>query len=252
MGSLKDMLPSAIGMGVGALIGGPPGAMIGGSLGSAFTGSQASGKLGEASQAATQAQMNALMQGQGIQREMWEKQLELGAPYRQLGYGVLPQLNQLATGDISQSPEYQWRLGQGEETINRAMAARGLQFSRPAINALADYTGGLTSEMSANQFNRLLQLADLGQGATAQAIGGAGQYGANMANLYEQMGQTQAGGIMNQGNIMANMYGNLGAMPMNMLNTYMLGKGAGLWPQGGGSQTLPTTIRGGQGGGYGF
>jgi hypothetical protein len=205
---------------------------IGGSaLVGAYASTKAASKQAGAAGSAAATEAQAMMRGQDIQKEMWEKQLELGEPYRQLGYGVLPQLNQLASGDISQSPEYQWRLGQGEETINRAMAARGLQFSRPAINALADYTGGLTSEMSANQFNRLAQLANLGQGATAQAVSGAGQYGANMANLYGQMGQAQAGGIMNQGNIMANMYGNLGAMPINMLNTYMLGKGAGMWGQ---------------------
>jgi hypothetical protein len=205
------------------------GAILGAGALTAIGGVIGSKKQSKAAQSAATTEAQAMMRGQDIQREMWEKQLELGAPYRQLGYGVLPQLNQLASGDISQSPEYQWRLGQGEETINRAMAARGLQFSRPAINALAEYTGGLTSEMSANQFNRLAQLANLGQGATAQAVSGAGQYGTNMANLYGQMGQAQAGGIMNQGNIQANMWGNLSAMPMNMLNTYIMGKGAGVW-----------------------
>jgi len=216
----KNINERGIIMGIGAAIGLGVGA-LGGYLGSK--------KQAKASERAATSQSQALMRGQDIQKEMWLKALELGKPYRELGYGVLPQLNALATGDITQSPEYQWRLGQGEEAINRAMAARGIQFSSPAINALAKYTGGLTSEMAGNQFNRLTQLANLGQGATAQAVGGAGQYGGNMANLYGNIGQVQGQNLMNQGNIQANMWGNLGAMPMNAFNTYSLGKMAGVF-----------------------
>jgi len=160
---------------------------------------------------------------------------------------VYNRLAQFTGGPLQEDPYYQWRQSEGENAINRAMAARGLQSSRPAINELSDYTRALTGEMTnrrynrlgqqynmaqgarSNQYNRLSQMANLGQGATSQGVQAAGQFGTNMANMYNQMGQAQAQGAMRQGNIQANMWSNLGAMPMNALSTYTTGKAAGVF-----------------------
>lgn len=291
----------------------------------AYASHKAASKYYGAAGKAADTKAQAMARGQDIQKEMFEKQLELQKPYRQAGYNVLPELQMQATGQIPQlfpeevdeldflrkkklneespslteeeesrfeeleykrrsikrlaeqgvptsldmmgdeqrdvynalaqftkdpleeNPYYQGRIKEGEEAINQAMAARGLQSSRPAINAIADYRRDLTGEMTqqrygrlgqqyntlqgarTNQFNRLLQTANIGQGATAQGVQATGQHGERMANLYRQQGQAKAQGIRQQGAIMGNMYSNLGAMPMNALSTYATGKQAGVF-----------------------
>lgn len=211
---------------------------------------------------AAEAQTAGMGYAADVRKEMFEKQMKLQRPFREAGYEALPDLRAMATGrydrtatdmmgpeqegvynrlakfterPLEEDPYYQWRLSEGEDAINKAMAARGLQASRPAINALADQRRALTGEMTqqrygrlgqqynmlqgtrANQYNRLSNLANIGQGAATQGVQSAGQFGRGMSNLYGQMGQARAQNALTQGNIYGNMSANLGAMPMNMM-----------------------------------
>lgn len=254
---------TAVGIGLGV-------AGVAGAAGSIYGAKEQSSAARKA--ASTEAQ--AMMRGQDIRRDMFEKQLELQEPYREAGYEALPQYQALAMGEeqppatemmgpeqadvynrmaqqtqqpLEESPYYQWRLGEGEEAINQAMAARGIQSSRPAINALADQRRALSGEMTQRRYNRMGQqynmlqgarqnrmnqlsnLMNVGQGAAARGSQAAGQFGSQAANLQAQAGQARAQGQMRQGNIQANMYSNLGSMPMNAMSTYFMGKNAGVF-----------------------
>lgn len=183
-------------------------------------------------------------QYQQLQEEGVPTATEMMGPEQRETYNRLAEFTQ---DPLEESPYYQWRLGEGENAINKAMAARGLQMSRPAINELSDYRRALTGEMTQqrynrlgqqyntlqgarqNRFNKLAQMANIGQGAAAQGQQAAGQFGTQMANMYMQGGQQQAQRQMQQGNIQANMWSNLGAMPMNALQTYTYGKASGVF-----------------------
>lgn len=104
-------------------------------------------------------------------------------PYSQLG---LSAQNQLAgnlssgfnPGDLASDPGYQFRLQQGQDALNKSLAAQGLGQSGQALKAAQEYGQGFAQQEYDNAYNRWLQqnqqLAGVGsQGlGTAQALGG--------------------------------------------------------------------------------
>lgn len=70
------------------------------------------------------------------------------------------QLNALLQNpsSIQNDPSYQFRLGQGQQAIERSAAARGMGASGNVLAELAKYGQGMASEEYGNQFNRLRDL----------------------------------------------------------------------------------------------
>jgi hypothetical protein len=59
---------------------------------------------------------------------------------------------------IQNDPSYQFRLGQGNQAINRSAAAKGMLGSGNVLAELAKYGQGMASQEYDNQFNRLSDL----------------------------------------------------------------------------------------------
>jgi hypothetical protein len=196
-----------------ALIGGGV-ALVGGALSS-----RAAGK-------AADAQSASAAQSLDVQRQMFDKQNELNAPFREAGLagqnrlmdllGLSQNTGAAGYGSAAQNfgmsnfnadPGYQFRLDQGQKAIERSAAARGGVLSGAAVKAAADYNQGSASQEYNNAYNRfqsdrsgilnpLQSLAGQGQSATNQLSANAGNYGANVGNLLTSAGNAQASGYI--------------------------------------------------------
>jgi hypothetical protein len=102
------------------------------------------------------------------------------------------------------SPDYQFRLRQGEQSVQNSAAAQGGLYSGNAGRALSDYGQGTAAGEFGNWFNRNAALAGIGQTATSQVGQGALTTGANIGNLLTNQGNARASGIIDQTNSMTN------------------------------------------------
>jgi hypothetical protein len=215
----------------------------------AIGGSAILGYMGATS--AADAQANAAANALGLTREQFNTLQQQNAPQRAAGYGALNTLGsmlpgqqqvydaqgnpvgtQQGTGALTQmfgpeqlasnlAPNYAFMKNQGlgatAQTANVAGGGSNMDMARSKFaedyasnayqNALANYTGQQT-----NIYNRLSNLAGLGQ--TANQISGQGL--TNMAQLggglMTDIGQARAGGMMGGANALAgglNQYGGM-------------------------------------------
>jgi hypothetical protein len=105
-------------------------------------------------------------------------------------------------------PGYQWRLSQGENALERAASARGLLGSGRYLKDAMRFNQGEASQEFGNAYNRLTNLAGLGQtatqssadyltqGANAQAAGRVGQANAWNNALGQGYGMYQNNRLM--------------------------------------------------------
>lgn len=179
---------------------------------------------------AARAQQQAADQAAQVQRETFERQVELQEPFRQAGITSQNELMRLLGigGDataadygmltrgftpeqMQMDPGYAFRLREGERALERMQAARGNMLSGAAIKAGQRYGQDLASQEYMNAFNRaqaqlgtrlgaLGSLYGAGQAAAQQVAGQAGQMGANVGNLMTQSGQARASGYLGQAN----------------------------------------------------
>jgi hypothetical protein len=203
-------------------------------IGSAAIGAAASSR--GASKAA-RAQQQAADQAAQVQRETFERQVELQEPFRQAGitsqnemlrllglggdaasagYGSLGR--PFSAADMQTDPGYAFRLAEGEKALERMQAARGQYLGGGAIRAGARYGQEMGSQEYMNAFNRaqallgnrlgvLGSLYGAGQAATQQVGQQAGQMGTNVGNLLMQGGQARASGYLGQANALSQALG---------------------------------------------
>lgn len=131
----------------------------------------------------------AAQQAAEISQRQYEQSRLDQLPFIQAGYSALNQLQALNRGDFSsftESPDYKFARDQGIKALDRSAAARGTQFSGGQLAALAQHAAGLASQNYSNYYNRIAQLAGLGQSAAAgvgnQGMAFAAQAGAALQN----------------------------------------------------------------------
>lgn len=203
----------------------------------------------KSSKKAAKAQANAMDAYLAQMRQGRDKAISYQQPYEQAGRSGLNLLQQYLTGDsmatqnrLEQSPGYQFRLSQGQNSIQNLLASRGGLKSGGAMKALEEFAQGTASQEFGNQVGYLQGLAGIGQNA-ATAMGNAEMMaGTNMANASQQ-------GILGQGMAMANLdaqMGNIIGGGMGQIGGTMLG--AGLFSMGSAPKSPPgfTPTGGGQ------
>ena len=229
-----------IGAGAGFFLGGPAGAALGMSLGGAAEEAFGGGETGAIKDAAS-AQGAASDRAIALQREMFNKQLELQAPYRKAGEQALNKLVPLATEytpfgmqQFQADPGYAFRLSEGQKALERSAAARvGLQ-SGAALKAAARYGQEMGSQEFQNAFNRfqterqarlnpLQSLAGVGQTATNTLGSNAGAFGQNVGGMYMDQGSNTANALLAAQRARSSSYGQLGSA----LGKYLGGGGGG-------------------------
>ena len=191
-------------------------------VGGAVIGGIASNKAaGKAADAATQAADTSAQ----VQRELFERQVELQEPWRKAGEEALNKLIPLASTytpftaqQMTQDPGYAFRLAEGLKAMERGAAARGGLMSGTALKAAQRYGQEYASGEYTNAFNRyqaerlarlnpLQSLAGVGQTAANQLGAAASNLGANLGQTYMtggmQAGQARASGYLGQANALS-------------------------------------------------
>lgn len=185
-------------------------AVGGGLIYSAYTGKQA------ASQAAD-AQVQGSERAAEVQREMFNKQVELQAPFREAGLTGQNRLMDLLglsgrTGaqgygsaakpfgeaDMYKDPGYAFRLAEGEKALGRSAAVRSGVVSGGALKAAQRFGQDYGSQEYGNAFNRYQAersaLINPLQSLTGQAQSSANTLTGAAGNLGAQLGENILGG----------------------------------------------------------
>ncbi len=95
------------------------------------------------------------------------------------------------------SPDYTFRRDEGMRGLERSAAARGGAFSGNAIRGLTDFNSNLAAGEYGSYFNRLANIAGIGQTAANNGSQMSMTNGSNISNMLNQQGQQRASGIMN-------------------------------------------------------
>lgn len=204
-------------------------------------------KQAKATKAAANIAADSAQYAADLQKQMFDKQLELQAPFRASGLAAQNRLNELlglgprydqsqgnfnaadygkyardfSMKDFTTDPGYAFRVSEGMKALDRQAAARGGLISGGALKAAQRYGQDLGSQEYMNAFNRyqtnranqlnpLQSITGAGQTATNQLAGAAGNYGTNAGNIAMTGGANQANAYLARGNISAGQYGNYG------------------------------------------
>ena len=236
-----SFLGTLLGGAAGFMLGGPTGAMMGASLGGGVDASNAASK-------AANMQAQSADQATQLQRDMFNKQVELQQPWQQAGVNAL---NKMQSGDVMgmMDPSYQFRLGEGMKALDRQAAARGGLISGGALKAAQRYGQDFASTEFGNAYNRLAGLAGIGQTATNTMGSNAGQFGVNAGNNMMAGANARASGYVGGANALtgglsnaANIYQNnqmMNSVQANSLNQ-RYGMGNTYFPSGSYGSALPT------------
>jgi len=182
-------------------------------IGSALFGSSSS-------KSAANTQAAAADRAAELQREQFERQVELQAPFREAGVRALPELEAASRytpfgmQQFTADPGYGFRLAEGQKALDRQAAARGGLISGGALKAAQRYGQEMGSQEYTNAFNRyqterqarlnpLQSLAGVGQTSVAQ-LGAAGQAMASgVGEAGGQAAQARASGYMGGANALS-------------------------------------------------
>ena len=187
-------------------------------LGSSLLGSRSAGK-------AADVQAGAADRAAELEREMFERNVELNAPFREAGITALNKLTPLATeytpfgmDQFQADPGYAFRMSEGMKGLERSAAARGGLLSGSTLKGIQRFGQDLASQEYQNAFNRygierdrrlgpLQSLAGVGQ-TTSQQLGAAGsQMAGNVGQAMGAAGQARASGYMGQTNALTGALG---------------------------------------------
>jgi len=197
------------------------------STGAAILGSSAigagAGLLG--SSQASRAQRSAADQAANTQREMFERQVELQAPFREAGLTAQNRLMTLlgleggeagaadfgrysrdfGMSDFEADPGYGFRMSEGMKALERSSAARGGLLSGTTLKGVQRFGQDLASQEYQNAFNRyyaarnaqlnpLQGMLGQGQSSTNVLTGAAGETGRGVAAAQQGAGAARASG----------------------------------------------------------
>jgi hypothetical protein len=228
-------------------------------------GSIISGVMGaNAAKKAAKTQAASADYAANLQKEMFDKNIELQAPFREAGltsqnrlldllglskntgaagYGSL--MRDFGMSDFQADPGYAFRMSEGLKGLDRTAAARGGLLSGAALKGAQRFGQDLGSQEYQNAFNRyqtnranklnpLQSLMGSGQTA-ANTVGNAAQnYATNAGNAYMNAGNARASGYVGSANAWSNALGGAANMynQNQMLNRF--------FPQGGYDSTVGT------------
>ena len=203
------------------LIKSPAGGAVLGGVGNVVSGIAAANAAEAASEQQSQAAQNAL----ALQREMFEYQKGLLEPYRTAGTAALKRLEgALGLGGAAQpqqmlemDPGYGFRLGEGMKALERMQSARGNMLSGGAMKAGQRYAQDYASGEYGNAYNRLANIAGLGQTTGTQLGNAASQFSTNAGNVMGQEANALAAGRIGRGSA----YGNAIQGGLNAYSNYL-------------------------------
>lgn len=166
---------------------------------------------------AASVQAEAADSANETQRYIFDRSVELTEPQREMGMNALSALSyEAGIGSKPQgykgfqaTPGYQFRLKEGQKSLERGAAARGLRLSGKTMKGFQRYGDGLAAEEYGTHRNALAALGGVGQTATNSQIASGQQY----ANAYGQntlaAGNARASGYQGANNAIQGGFNNL-------------------------------------------
>lgn len=97
---------------------------------------------------------------------------------------------------FTESPDYQFNLGEGQKAIDRSLAARGRALSGAGVREGVRYASGMASNEFGNFYNRLANIAGLGQAGVSQSASAGAQAAGNIGAAYQNAGNARASAYM--------------------------------------------------------
>lgn len=188
----------------------------------AIVGSSVIGAGAASSAADTQA--GATREATAAQERMFQKQIELQEPFRQVGVNALPELvaaskyQPFTMAKFQADPGYAFRLQEGMKALERSAAARGGLLSGATLKGVQEYGQGLASQEFTNAFNRyqaeraarlnpLQSLAGMSQTSANTLTSAAGQLGQNIGSNIMAGGAARASGYVGAANALTGSLG---------------------------------------------
>jgi hypothetical protein len=178
---------------------------IGGNLLGGLIGSNASGK-------ASDALLKAGQESNALQKYMYDTTRADYAPYREAGTGALAQIQNLLAdpSSLAQQGDYQFGLNQGIKARDQSAASNGMLYSGAQQKALTQYGNDYAGTKLNESYNRLAGLAGIGQQATGGTAAAGQNYGNQVGNTLQNMGNARGSGYVGQANAWNNAFGNIG------------------------------------------
>ena len=127
-------------------------------------------------------------------------------------------------------PGYEFRRSEGERAVSAGASARGGLLSGGTGKALTRYGQDYASNEYTNVYNRISNIAGLGQSAAANSGNAAMQAGAYMGNAASNAGNASAYGAIGAGNAWANAGNQIAQLPWDKIKW---GGGGGITGGGG-------------------
>lgn len=146
------------------------------------------------------------------------------SPYTTAGGTAAGQLSQALTEgfnyeDYANTPAYQFQLSQGQEALNKQLAAQGMGQSGAAVKAATEYATNLANQNYSDAYNQWIQRNQQLQGLTGTGAGAA----TGLGNIYGNIGMANAGATAASQNAINQMLGEASVNPL----TLALLRGAG-------------------------
>lgn len=150
-------------------------------------------------------------QSNALQREMFDYQKGLNEPLVGLRNSVLPQIQSLLQnpGSITSQPGYQFGLQEGTNALNTGAASRGMTYSGNQGKALQRYGQDYAGTKLDQSLNRLTNVAGLGQVGATNNQNASANYGTNVGNSLQQMGNVRGSSYMGQASAITGSIGNI-------------------------------------------
>jgi hypothetical protein len=170
-----------------------------GVAGSIYASNRSSSATREASEVASESNDAAIAE----QQRQFNELQTLFAPFVEGGTSAFgDQLNLIgvngdeaqaaAIANIENGPEYQTLVDQGEEAILQNASATGGLRGGDVQRSLAEFRPQVLSSLINNQFSRLGSLSSMGQASAGGQAVASGNSSANISNLIQSNGTTQA------------------------------------------------------------
>jgi hypothetical protein len=177
----------------------------------------------QASKSAASTQANAAARASDVQRDIFERQVELQEPFREAGLKgqnrlmellglsedkTAPGYGKYATAEFGMDkfnadPGYAFRMSEGMKALERSAAARGGLMSGATLKGITRFGQDAASQEYQNAFNRY-QAERAGTLNPYQALSGTAQTSANtLTNAAGTLGQSLGSNIIGAGNAQA-------------------------------------------------
>lgn len=175
---------------------------------------------GKSSKGAYRQMESATAEANRLQKEQFDKSVELQKPWLDAGQrgleALLPRLGIGGSGDLLQAyngqnlfsdPSYNFRFNEGQKATERQQAAAGRFLTPAATKALQRYGQDMASQEYSNAYNRF----NNDQMNVYNRLAGLSGVGQQQAGNISQLGQNYADTISNNNMQQANAYANMKA-----------------------------------------